>query len=118
VSENGRKRGEERRGEKSRLIFWKQQTFVVVRPDWVLSCPVHVALRGDVRFSRLNRLPEGDVVQCRFAPLVQRFDKNRQLDLGDRGVQFGSIQYSTASSDAGGSVNGNGVQCSNSNLID
>jgi hypothetical protein len=44
-----------------------------------------VALRGDVRFSRLNRLPEGDVVQCRFAPFVQRFDRNRQLEFGDRG---------------------------------
>jgi hypothetical protein len=66
-----------------------------------------VALRGDVRFSRLNRLREGNVVRCRFAPLVQRFDRNRQLDLGDRGVQF---KYSKVSSDADGSVNGNGIQ--------
>jgi hypothetical protein len=74
-----------------------QQKFVVVRPDWVLSCPVHVALRGDVRFSRLKRLPEGDVVQCRFAPLVQPFDRNRQLDLGYRGEGgFDSVQHSTA----------------------
>jgi len=100
------KRGEERKA----VIFWN----VVVRPDWVLSCPFHVAPRGDVRFSRLNRLREGDVVQCRFAPLVQRFDRNRQLELGYRGVQFSTAQH--ASSDAGGSVNGNGVQCSNSNL--
>jgi len=86
---NDRKRGEERRGQETREkpsdLLEAAET---CRGEAGLgSCPVqfHVALRGDVRFSRLNRLPEGDVVQCRFAPFVQRFDRNRQLELGDRG---------------------------------
>jgi hypothetical protein len=85
----GEGRGERRRtGEKGRLDLLEAAEVCrgpVVRLDWNWV-PVHVALRGGgVRFSRLNRLPEGDVVQCRFVPLVQRFDRNRQLEFGRQG---------------------------------